>query len=199
MNGMNVSSARGAICSAIEGHCASMGPAAISMRQSKAMASSCSTTKSGVMPQMCVRAKPWPHVLLAEHVIEELCDLGGQEIARPLGGDRLHGLDGAQIVITIPERERPMECALARVHRERIARARVDGRGLKRAAGLPVEPERRGVELNDRCVGPALCGVENGLDALIETQQPCGEVVRRRDGGCVIGGHIEAARVFHRV
>src|SRR5262249_6532610 len=53
MNGMNVSTARGAICSAIAGHCASMGPAAISMRQSNAMASSCSTTKSGVMPQMC--------------------------------------------------------------------------------------------------------------------------------------------------
>src|ERR1700756_560256 len=96
MNGMTVSSARGAICSAIEGHCASMGPAAISMRQSNAMASSCSTTKSGV-------------------------------------------------------------------------------------------------------VGPALCSVENGLDALIETQQPCGEVVRRRYGNCVVGGHIEAAGVFHRV
>jgi hypothetical protein len=146
-----------------------------------------------------VRAKPWSHVLLAKHVIEELCDLGGQEIARPLGGDRLHGLNGAQIVIAMPERERPMERTLARVHRECLARAQVDRRGLKRAVGLAVEPERRGVELNDRCVGPALCGVENGLDALIETQQPCGEVVRRRYGSCVIGGHIEAARVFHRV
>jgi hypothetical protein len=133
-----------------------------------------------------VRAKPWSHVLLAKHVIEELRGLGGQEIARPLGGDRLHGLDGAQIVIAMPERERPMERALARVHRERVG-------------GLAVKPERGGVKLNDRCVGPALCGVENGLDALIETQQPRGEVVRRRYGSCVIGGHIEIARVFHRV
>src|SRR6516165_11505335 len=68
--------------------------------------------------RMCARNRG-PHVLLAKHVIEELRDLGGQEIARPLGGDRLQRLDRAQIVVAMPERERPMERALARVHRER--------------------------------------------------------------------------------
>ena len=146
---------------------------------------------------MCARNRG-PHVLLAKHVIEELRDLGGQEIAWPLGGDRLQRLDRAQIVVAMPERERPMERALARVHRERVARTQVDSRVLKGAVGLAVEPERRGVELNDRSHGPALCGTENGLDALIETQQPRGEVVRRRDGSSVIAGHIEAAGVLHR-
>ena len=91
-----------------------------------------------------------------------------------------------------------MERALARVHRERVARAQVGGRVLDGAVGLAVEPERRGVELNDRGVGPALRGVENGLDTLIETQQPRGEVVRRRNRSSVIAGHIEAAGVLHR-
>src|SRR5262245_63594391 len=232
MNGMNVSPARAAICSAIEGHCASMGVPAISMRHSKAMASSCSTTKSGVMPQMCVRntciaaatsscsrlqqckmpgvvtmdrtaagrqqreekfharqtflhlaladenvgegvlrpwvsqldaeralrprlgvgvlaaqlagegrhgkkirvvrvhrfkalhmrAKPGPHMLLAEHVIEELRELGGEEIAGPLGGDRLERHYGPQVVVAVPERECAMQRALPPVHRQRFAR-----------------------------------------------------------------------------
>ena len=32
-----------------------------------------------------MRAEPRPHILLAEHVIEELCELGGEEIGRPFG------------------------------------------------------------------------------------------------------------------
>src|SRR5215510_13624806 len=91
-----------------------------------------------------------------------------------------------------------MERALARVHRERVARAQVDIRVLEGAVGLAVEPERRGVELNDRRVGPALRGIENGLGALIEAQQPRGEVVRRGHRSKVIAGHIEAAGVLHR-
>src|SRR5262249_62345525 len=92
----------------------------------------------------------------------------------------------------------PLGATLARVHGERVARAQVDSRLLESALGLAVEPERRGVELNDGRVGPALRGIENGLDALIETQQPRGEVVRRRNRSSVIAGHIEAAGVLHR-
>ena len=52
--------------------------------------------------------------------------------------------------------------------------------------GLTIEPERGGVELNDGRRGPALHGLEDGLDTLIESQQPRGEVVSRRYGGCII-------------
>jgi hypothetical protein len=72
------------------------------------------------------------------------------------------------------------------------------GGGLAGTVGLAVKPERRSVKLNDRRVGPELCGLENALDALIETQQTRGKVARRRDGSWVTGGHIEAAGVFHR-
>ena len=65
-----------------------------------------------------VRAEPRAHVLLAEHVVEELCQLGGEEIAGPLGGDRLQCFYGIQVVIAVPKRERPMQCAFPPVHRE---------------------------------------------------------------------------------
>jgi hypothetical protein len=69
-----------------------------------------------------VRAEPRAHILLADHVVEELRQLGGEEIARPLGGDRLQGFYGVQVVIAVPKRERPMQCALPPVRRERFAR-----------------------------------------------------------------------------
>ena len=72
-----------------------------------------------------VRAESCAHVLLAEHVVEKLGELRGQEVARPLRGDRFHGFDGTQIVVFVPEGERPMERALARVHRQGLARGEV--------------------------------------------------------------------------
>src|SRR5919108_3357944 len=72
------------------------------------------------------------------------------------------------------------------------------GGGLAGTVGLAVKPERRSVKLNDRCVGPELCGLENTLGALIEAQQTRGKVVRRGDGSGLMGGHIQAAGVFHR-
>jgi hypothetical protein len=136
-------------------------------------------------------------MLLAEHVIEELRELGGEEIARPLGGDRLERDYGAQVVVSVPERERAMQRALPPVHRQRFARTEMGAGGLAGALGLAIKPECRGVELNDRRLRPALCSVDNGFDALIEAQQTRGKVVRRRDSSRVIGGQIEAAGVFH--
>ena len=52
--------------------------------------------------------------------------------------------------------------------------------------GLTIEPERGSVELDDGRSGPALRGLEDGLDTLIETQQPRGEVVSRRYRGCIV-------------
>ena len=43
--------------------------------------------------------------------------------------------------------------------------------------GLAVKPERSRIELNDRRVAPALGGVHNGFDALIEAQHTRGKVV----------------------
>ena len=63
-----------------------------------------------------MRAKARPHMLLAEHVVEKLGEFRAQEIARPLRRDRLHGLDRAQVVVGLPERERPIKRALARIH-----------------------------------------------------------------------------------
>ena len=91
-----------------------------------------------------------------------------------------------------------MECALARVHCQRFARTQVPRGVLARPFRLAVEPEGGGVELNDGRRRPAFHGVEDGFDALIESQQACGEVVRRRYGRCVVAGDVEAARVFHR-
>jgi len=62
-------------------------------------------------------------MLLAEHVIEELRQLGGEEIVGPLGGDRLERPYGAQVVVAVPQRERAMQRALPLVHRQRFARA----------------------------------------------------------------------------
>ena len=117
-----------------------------------------------------VGAKPWAHVLLAEDVVEELGELRGQEIARPLRGDRFHGVDGTQIVVFVPEGECPMERALAWVHRQGRARGEVRAGAFERAVGLAVEPESRGQELQDRRLRSALDGVEDRLDTLIETQ-----------------------------
>jgi len=144
-----------------------------------------------------VRAKAWTHVLLAEDVIEELGELRGQQIARPLGGDRFHGLDGAQIVVGEPERERLVQRALARIRRQRRAGCEVRPRGRACAVGLAVEPERRRTKLQDRYVRPAPDRIEDGLDALIEAEQPRAEVVRRRDRADIIRRDLETARVLH--
>jgi hypothetical protein len=45
---------------------------------------------------------------------------------------------------------------------------------------------------------PVFHRLEDGFNALIEAQQACGEVVRRRCRSCIIAGDVEAARVFHR-
>jgi hypothetical protein len=136
-------------------------------------------------------------MLLAEHVIKELRELGGEEIAGPLGGDRLERHYGPQVFVAVPERERAMQRALTPVHGQRFACTQVGAGSLAGAVGLAVEPECCGVELNDRRLRPALCGVDNGLDAPIEAQQARGKVVRRRDNSRVIGGQIEAAGVPH--
>jgi hypothetical protein len=63
---------------------------------------------------MCAEARA--HVLLAEHVVEKLRELRREQVARPLCGDRLHGLDCAQVVVGLPECERPIKRTLARIH-----------------------------------------------------------------------------------
>jgi hypothetical protein len=85
-----------------------------------------------------VCAKARSHILLAEHVIEELCELGGKEIARPFGGDCLQCFDGAQVVVGMPERERSMQSALPRTHRQRFARMEMDGGLRARVVSLAV-------------------------------------------------------------
>jgi hypothetical protein len=97
----------------------------------------------------------------------------------------------------MPQRERPVERALARVHGRRFTRAQMRGGVRACVLGLAIEPERGGVELNDGRRGPALRGIEDGLDTLIQSQQPRGEVVHRRYGGCIVRADVEAARVLH--
>jgi hypothetical protein len=60
-----------------------------------------------------VRAKPCTHMLLTEHVINELGEFCSAEITGPFGSDGLHRLDSPQIVIGMPQDERPMECGLS--------------------------------------------------------------------------------------
>jgi hypothetical protein len=143
-------------------------------------------------------SKPRAHVLLAEHVIEELRQLRGAEIVRPLRRDGLHGLDRAQVVVGVPVRERAMERALACIHGKRVACLQMRSRIRNGFGGLPVKPESCGFEADDRGVRPALHGLENGLDPPVKTQQPRDEIVRSRHGGRIIGGDVETARVFHR-
>jgi hypothetical protein len=144
-----------------------------------------------------MRAETCTHELLAEHVIEKLRELRAEEVARPLDGDRLQGLERPQVVIRMPLRERPVERALAHVHGQRFTLAQMRGGVRACVLGLPIEPERGGVELNDGRRGPALRGLEDGLDTLIESQQPRGEVVSRRNGGSIVRADVEPARVLH--
>lgn len=51
---------------------------------------------------ICAEARA--HVLLAEHVVEKLRELRREQVARP------------QVVVGLPERERPIKRALARIH-----------------------------------------------------------------------------------
>ena len=131
-----------------------------------------------------MRAKPRAHMLLAEHVIEELRKFRGAKIARPFGGDGLHGLDGAQVVIGVPMLQRIVERALARVHGERSACTQVSGGVRHGLAGLAIEPEGCGVEPDDRRLGPALCSLElfflDEPTALAAGHRPCFEC-RRAD------------------
>jgi hypothetical protein len=73
-----------------------------------------------------------------------------------------------QVIVAVPKRERSMQRALPRVHCECLAGVQMGGGGRAGIVGLAVEPEGRGVELNDRRLGPALRRIENGLDAPVE-------------------------------
>ena len=84
-----------------------------------------------------------------------LCELGGEEIGRPFGGDRLERRCGAQVIVAMPERECLMQRALPRVHRERCASMQMGAGGPASSIGLAVKPERSRIELNDRRVGSA--------------------------------------------
>ena len=122
-----------------------------------------------------MRAESCAHELLAKHVIEKLRELRAEEVARPLDGDRPQGLERPQVVVRMPQRERPVERALARVHGQCCTRAQMLGGVRACVLGLTIEPESGGVELNDGRRGPALRGLEDSLDTLIESQQPRGE------------------------
>jgi hypothetical protein len=144
-----------------------------------------------------MRAESRAHELLAKHVIEKLRELRAEEVARPLDGDRLQGLERPQVVVRMPQRERTVERALARIHGQRFTPAQMRGGVRGCVLSLTIEPERGGVELDDGCRGPALRGLEDGLDTLIESQQPRGEVVSRRNGGSIVRADVEPARVLH--
>jgi hypothetical protein len=55
-----------------------------------------------------VRVKPWAHMLLTEHVINELGEFCSAEVARPFGSGDFHRLYSSQIVIGMPKGECPM-------------------------------------------------------------------------------------------
>ena len=91
-----------------------------------------------------------------------------KEITRPFGGDCLQCFDGAQVVVGMPERERSMQSALPRIHRQRFERMEMNGGLRARVVSLAVEPEGGSVQSNDRRLGPAPCRIENVLDTPVE-------------------------------
>ena len=60
-----------------------------------------------------VRAEPRAHVLLAEHVIQKLRQLRGEQICRPLLRDGFHGLDRAKVIVGPPQPQRNVHGPLA--------------------------------------------------------------------------------------
>src|SRR5712691_6853267 len=98
-----------------------------------------------------------------------------------------------RFVVGVPKRERPVQRALARVHRQRRAGRELSGGVGDGVAGLAVKPERRRGKLQDRRLRPALDGIENGLDPWVEAQEARGKIVRGR----VVRRDVEPARVFH--